>query len=107
MGEEVLVAVIVGMGHTPRVTWNRCRRKSTAKAGNSIQEPGVGVAEAPGRAVLSGVPLFSLQRPLITRHWPLQPITQPCPEEAAARGSRDISGSIPWVVSGRVLKEWW
>jgi hypothetical protein len=42
MGEEVLVAVIVGMGHTVKVAWNRCRRKSRAKAGNSRQAPGVG-----------------------------------------------------------------
>jgi len=52
---EVLVAVIVGMGHTVKVAWNRCRRKSRAKAGNSIQAPVVGVAEAPGRAGHKGV----------------------------------------------------
>ena len=77
MGEEVLVAVIVGMRHTPRVAWNKCWRKSTAKAGNSIQEPGVGVAENRCRRAAT----------------------------FGARGSRDITGSIPWVVSGRVLKE--
>ncbi len=55
MGEEVLVAVIVGMGHTVKVAWNRCRRKSIVKTVSSRQAPVVGVAEAPGRAGLSGV----------------------------------------------------
>jgi hypothetical protein len=50
----------VGMGHRKRVAWNQYWRKSRAKAGNSIQEPGVGVAEAPGRAGLSWVSPFLL-----------------------------------------------
>ncbi|MEW6565827.1 MAG: hypothetical protein AB1404_10045 [Spirochaetota bacterium] len=65
MGEEVLIAVIVGMGHTPRVAWNKCWRKSRAKTGNSIQAPGVGVAEAPGRAGHKGVGA------VIVREWPV------------------------------------
>ncbi len=79
MGEEVFVAVIVGMGHTVKVAWNRCRRKSTVKTVSSRQAPVVGVAENRcHRAATFG-----------------------------ARGSRDTRGSIPWVVSGRGIKKWW
>jgi len=77
LGEEVFVAVIVGMGYRKRVAWNQYWRKSRVKAGNSTQAQVVGVAENRCRRAAT----------------------------FGARGSRGITGSIPWVVSGRGIKE--